>query len=215
MPLHVSSTWCSKHVEAWNKTYCKTKILCIKLVNYWDKIYRVTSQHSCSWTFLNLWLNWYQIVTFYGVFVDFAYNIMVMNCSFLFANKYLIMASIRNGSSPCMMCGAAHSTSYISSRLHYNYAYIKIYNLLNYRNFRSMLRSLEFRQCSCLNHKKAFSKCRQPWPNLYFNSRVCLQGPENYCRSRGLQVINSWYLGTEIRNKWIVLCNFSCEFHLN
>jgi len=23
---------CSKHVEAWNKTYCKTKILCIKLV---------------------------------------------------------------------------------------------------------------------------------------------------------------------------------------
>jgi len=28
---------CSKHVEAWNKTYCKTKILCIKLVNYWDK----------------------------------------------------------------------------------------------------------------------------------------------------------------------------------
>jgi len=28
---------CSKHVEAWNKTYCNTKILCIKLVNYWDK----------------------------------------------------------------------------------------------------------------------------------------------------------------------------------
>ena len=28
---------CSKHVEAWNKTYCKTKSLCIKLVNYWDK----------------------------------------------------------------------------------------------------------------------------------------------------------------------------------
>jgi len=28
---------CSKHVEAWNKTYCKTKILWIKLVNYWDK----------------------------------------------------------------------------------------------------------------------------------------------------------------------------------
>jgi len=27
---------CSKHVEAWNN-YCKTKILCIKLVNYWDK----------------------------------------------------------------------------------------------------------------------------------------------------------------------------------
>jgi len=29
---------CSKHVEAWNKTYCKTKMLCIKLVNYWKKI---------------------------------------------------------------------------------------------------------------------------------------------------------------------------------
>jgi len=28
---------CSKHVEAWNKTYCETTILCIKLVNYWDK----------------------------------------------------------------------------------------------------------------------------------------------------------------------------------
>ena len=28
---------CSKHVEAWNKTYCETKMLCIKLVNYWDK----------------------------------------------------------------------------------------------------------------------------------------------------------------------------------
>ena len=27
----------SKHVEAWNKTYCETKILCIKLVNYCDK----------------------------------------------------------------------------------------------------------------------------------------------------------------------------------
>ena len=25
---------CSKHVEASNKTYCKTKIVCIKLVNY-------------------------------------------------------------------------------------------------------------------------------------------------------------------------------------
>jgi len=28
---------CSEHVEAWNKTYCKTNILCIKVVNYWDK----------------------------------------------------------------------------------------------------------------------------------------------------------------------------------
>jgi len=25
---------CPKHVEAWNKIYCKTKILCIKLVKY-------------------------------------------------------------------------------------------------------------------------------------------------------------------------------------
>jgi len=28
---------CSKYVEAWNKTYCKTKILYINLVNYWAK----------------------------------------------------------------------------------------------------------------------------------------------------------------------------------
>ena len=28
---------CSKHVEAWNKLNCKTKIWSIKLVNYWDK----------------------------------------------------------------------------------------------------------------------------------------------------------------------------------
>jgi len=28
----------SKNVEAWNKDYCKTKILCIKLVNYWENI---------------------------------------------------------------------------------------------------------------------------------------------------------------------------------
>jgi len=31
------STWCLKHVEAWNETYCETKIINIKLVNYWDK----------------------------------------------------------------------------------------------------------------------------------------------------------------------------------
>ena len=30
------STWCSKHVEAWNKLIVK-QILFIKLVNYWDK----------------------------------------------------------------------------------------------------------------------------------------------------------------------------------
>jgi len=62
-----------------------------------------------------------------------------MNCSFLFANKYLINVSILNGSSPRMVSGAAHSTSYISSRLHHISAYIKIYNLFNYRNFRYYL----------------------------------------------------------------------------
>jgi len=28
---------CSKHVDTWNKTYCETKSLYIKLVNYWDE----------------------------------------------------------------------------------------------------------------------------------------------------------------------------------
>ena len=28
---------CSKHVEAWNKTYCETNFFCINLVKYWDK----------------------------------------------------------------------------------------------------------------------------------------------------------------------------------
>ena len=36
MPLHVSTTQCSKHVEAHNKSYYKIKNLCIKLVNYQD-----------------------------------------------------------------------------------------------------------------------------------------------------------------------------------
>jgi len=70
MPLHVSSTcahhqvvkialhnlWyhhtyrcdehkCSKHVEAWNKTYCET-ILCIKLVKYWDKYTEMHGQQN-------------------------------------------------------------------------------------------------------------------------------------------------------------------------
>jgi len=31
------STWCSKHVQAWNKLIVKQNILCIKLVNYRDK----------------------------------------------------------------------------------------------------------------------------------------------------------------------------------
>ena len=37
---------CSKHVEAWNKTYCKTKILCIKLVKYWDKYTAMHGQQN-------------------------------------------------------------------------------------------------------------------------------------------------------------------------
>jgi len=41
---------CSKHVEAWNKTYCKTKILCIKLVNYWDKYTEMHGQQNVKIT---------------------------------------------------------------------------------------------------------------------------------------------------------------------
>jgi len=37
---------CSKHVEAWNKTYCETKILCIKLDNYWDKYTEMQGQQN-------------------------------------------------------------------------------------------------------------------------------------------------------------------------
>jgi len=37
---------CSKHVEAWNKTYCETKILCIKLVKYWDKYTAMHGQQN-------------------------------------------------------------------------------------------------------------------------------------------------------------------------
>ena len=37
---------CPKHVEAWNKTYCETKILCIKLVNYWDKYTEMHGQQK-------------------------------------------------------------------------------------------------------------------------------------------------------------------------
>jgi len=36
---------CSKHVEAWNKTYCETN-LCIKLVKYWDKYTEMHSQQN-------------------------------------------------------------------------------------------------------------------------------------------------------------------------
>ena len=39
---------CSKHVKAWNKTYCKTKILCIKLVNCWDKYTEMHGQQNAK-----------------------------------------------------------------------------------------------------------------------------------------------------------------------
>jgi len=37
---------CSKHVEAWNKTYCEKKILCIKLSKYWDKYTEMLDQQN-------------------------------------------------------------------------------------------------------------------------------------------------------------------------
>ena len=66
---------CSKHVEAWNKTYCKTKILCIKLVNYWDKclLYDIFIDFWCillecvySWSYHRLYV--------LGVVVRWAYS---------------------------------------------------------------------------------------------------------------------------------------------
>ena len=43
---------CSKHVEAWNKTYSETRILCIKLVKYWDSKKLIsTSPHQSSFFF--------------------------------------------------------------------------------------------------------------------------------------------------------------------
>jgi len=36
---------CSKHVEAWNKLIVK-QILCIKLVNYWDKYTEMHGQQN-------------------------------------------------------------------------------------------------------------------------------------------------------------------------
>ena len=50
------SIWRSKHVEAWNKLVVKQKILCIKLVNYWDKYTELHGQQNdriylmCGWT---------------------------------------------------------------------------------------------------------------------------------------------------------------------
>ena len=41
---------CSKHVEAWNKTYCETNILCIMLVNYWDKYTEMHGQQNDKYT---------------------------------------------------------------------------------------------------------------------------------------------------------------------
>ena len=40
---------CSKHVEAWNKTYCKT-MLWIKLVKYWDKYTKMHGQQNVKIT---------------------------------------------------------------------------------------------------------------------------------------------------------------------
>jgi len=37
---------CSKHVEAWNEIYFKANILCIKLVNYWDKYTELHGQQK-------------------------------------------------------------------------------------------------------------------------------------------------------------------------
>ena len=37
---------CSKHVEAWNKTYCEKKFLCIKLVNCWNKYTEMHGQQN-------------------------------------------------------------------------------------------------------------------------------------------------------------------------
>jgi hypothetical protein len=42
----IMSTWCSKHVEAWNKLTVKQKILCIKFVNYWDKYTEMHGQQN-------------------------------------------------------------------------------------------------------------------------------------------------------------------------
>jgi len=47
---------CSKHVEAWNKLNCKTKILCIKLVNYWDKYTEIHDQQNAKNYILNFYL---------------------------------------------------------------------------------------------------------------------------------------------------------------
>jgi len=41
---------CSKRVEAWNKLIVKQKILCIKLVNYWDKYTEMHGQQNDKYT---------------------------------------------------------------------------------------------------------------------------------------------------------------------
>ena len=43
--LLTMSTWCSKHVEAWNKFIAK-QILCIKLVNFQDKYTEMYGQQN-------------------------------------------------------------------------------------------------------------------------------------------------------------------------
>ena len=37
---------CSKHVDAWNKLIVKQNILCMKLVNYWDKYTEMRGQQN-------------------------------------------------------------------------------------------------------------------------------------------------------------------------
>ena len=49
---------CSKHVEAWNKTYCKTKILCIKLVNYWVNILRCRVSKTSKFVLFHSIVTW-------------------------------------------------------------------------------------------------------------------------------------------------------------
>ena len=46
---------CPKHVQAWNKTYCKAKFLCIKLVKYWDKYTEMHGQQNVKILKLFYW----------------------------------------------------------------------------------------------------------------------------------------------------------------
>ena len=67
---------CSKHVQAWNKTYCKTNLLCIKLVNYWDKFISVFRHQIGDEKSKNMWnlyvikfpLKQYSLITVYYLY---------------------------------------------------------------------------------------------------------------------------------------------------